>query len=355
MNSLTASLLKWYDAEKITMPWRGDPNPYHIWLSEVMLQQTQIDTVIPYYHRWLKNLPSIETTADASEDFVLKLWEGLGYYARARNFHNACKNLISNGISQVPDSPTEFKQLKGVGDYICAAVQSIAYNHPIPVIDSNVKRLFSRILELEGVPDQYTKKIRSHLLNHIPNQRPGDFNQAMMDLARLICKPRNPNCPVCPINQYCGAYVSDSVNCYPIKKIKKPKPHYDIAVGVIWNGNNLLISKRKSTGLLGGLWEFPGGKIQHNESSEDCVIREIKEELNITVAVVEYISTIQHAYSHFSITMRGYHCQYLEGDPEAIGCADWKWLDAKDLDTLPFPKANHKLFDKIPGLNPFDN
>jgi A/G-specific adenine glycosylase len=355
MSSLTAPLLKWYDTEKISMPWRGDPDPYHIWLSEVMLQQTQIETVIPYYYRWLENLPSIETTANASEDFILKLWEGLGYYARARNFHDACKTLVSNGDYQVPNTLAEFKQLKGVGDYIGAAVQSIAFNHPIPVIDSNVKRLLSRVLELNGLPDQFKGKMQSYLLSQISDIRPGDFNQAMMDLARLICKPRNPNCPICPVNQYCGAYANNTVNDYPIKKIKKPKPHYDIAVGVIWKGNNLLISKRKSAGLLGGLWEFPGGKIQHNESSEDCVIREIKEELNITVAVVEYISTIQHAYTHFSITMTGYHCRYLDGEPKAIGCADWKWLNAKDLDTLPFPKANHKLFENIPGLNPFND
>ena len=306
------------------MPWRDDPDPYRIWLSEVMLQQTQIDTVIPYYNRWLDELPTIQSVAEAEEDFILKLWEGLGYYARARNFHTACKMLFHEGISSVPDDPARFIQLKGVGEYICAAVQSIAFRHAMPVIDGNVRRILSRILELEGLSHMFNEKMKIYLISQIDEIRPGDFNQALMDLARDVCKIKNPLCSECPIQIFCSAYKNNTTAKFPIRKKTTKKPHFDIAVGIIWKGNQLLISKRKPNGLLGGLWEFPGGKMLADETARDCINREVREELNVDVLVNDHVATIRHAYTHFTITMSGYHCQYVSGTPEAIGCADWK-------------------------------
>ena len=337
------------------MPWRDETDPYRIWLSEVMLQQTQIKTVIPYYHSWLRSLPDIQSAAKAEEDHILKLWEGLGYYGRARNFHSACRSLAERNLFTVPDTPEEFVKLKGVGEYICAAVQSIAFFHAIPAVDSNVKRLMARIRKISWKTASENKDVHAFLRNNISKLRPGDFNQAMMDLARYICKPAKPLCRECPVNQYCAAFKDNCVPLYPARKQKKTKPHYRVAVGIIWQDNRILISKRKRDGLLGGLWEFPGGKLQENETGEICVKREIKEELNVDVIPGNMIAEVRHSYTHFSITLSGYHCKYSWGKPTAAGCDDWKWVYPDELEQYPFPKANHKLLSGQKLENPFDH
>ncbi len=355
MTDFSISILNWYNHEKTSMPWRDEPDPYRIWLSEVMLQQTQIQTVIPYYLRWIKTLPTVRDAAESSEDVVLKLWEGLGYYARARNFRLACQTITENFDGIVPSDPIQFKQLKGVGDYITAAVQSIAFGHPLPVIDGNVRRITSRLLSLPHPPDQHYGEIMDFLTRHIGDTQPGDFNQAMMDLARDVCKPKVPLCTQCPVSCYCSAFSDQNVHRYPVKKEKKTRPHFRVAVGVIWKDSHILVSKRKSNGLLGGLWEFPGGKIQNGESSPECIQRETLEELGIQVTVGDFIKTIQHAYTHFSISMDSYHCRFKTGEPKSIGCSDWKWIKRDELVSLAFPKANHKIFDNIPEVSPFEN
>ena len=197
-NNIPVKLLDWYKYNKQEMPWRDDKNIYHIWLSEIMLQQTQITTVIPYYTKWLKKLPTIHAVANTTEDEVLKLWEGLGYYSRALNFHNACKTIIKLYDGNVPKEKNEFLKLKGVGKYIDAAVRSIAYNDVVPTIDGNVNRVVSRLLCLNQPPQKEYNKIYDFLMKIIDSKYPGNFNQAMMDLGRNICKPKNPCCGKCP-------------------------------------------------------------------------------------------------------------------------------------------------------------
>lgn len=354
MTGFSNALLKWYSDQEIEMPWRNETDPYRIWLSEVMLQQTQIQTVKPYYIRWIKSLPTVKDAAGASEDQVLKLWEGLGYYARARNFRHACQMVFEKFEGEIPSDPDQFRQLKGVGDYITAAVQSIVFGHPIPVIDGNVRRLTSRLLELSLPPSKHQKEILEFLELHIGDTCPGDFNQAMMDLAREVCKPKKPLCNQCPVSHFCTAFIKNTVDQYPVKEKRKKRPHYHVAVGIIWKNDFILVSKRKSNSLLGGLWEFPGGKLQNGESSEECIKREIWEELGIGIEVGDFVKTIRHEYTHFSIMMDSYHCLADKNEPEAIGCADWKWIPPRDVKKLAFPKANHKIFDKIPEVNPFD-
>ena len=334
------------------MPWRGETDVYKIWLSEVMLQQTQVETAKPYYRRWLKEFPNTLAVANATEDEILKQWEGLGYYARARNFKSACEWINNENNGEIPTSSSKFRQLKGVGAYIHAAVRSIAYNEAIPVIDGNVKRVMARVLEIKTPPSRSLHIIKQFLNDKISPTNPGDFNQAIMDLGSIICKPRNPNCNKCSISNFCKSYKNNTVDNYPILEKKRAIPHHKIAVGLIWKENKILISKRPSNVMLGGLWEFPGGKIKENEIAEDCVKREIKEELNISVSLGEKIQTIKHAYTHFTIELTAYHCQYEGGEPSTIGCADFKWIKTHEIDSLPFPKANHKIFNKIPENNP---
>ena len=334
------------------MPWRGETDLYKIWLSEVMLQQTQVKTVIPYYKRWIKRFPDTKSVAMATEDQVLKLWEGLGYYSRARNFKSACEWIYYENNNKIPLNSDKFLGLKGVGEYIHAAVRSIALNEVIPVVDGNVKRVVSRLIELKTTPTKGLSKIKTFLNSVISSKFPGDFNQAMMDLGSTICKPRNPMCNTCCISRFCLANEHNSVNNFPLLDKKQKIPHKKIAVGVIWKNNKILISKRKPNVMLGGLWEFPGGKIKKNETAEDCTIREIKEELNVGVSITEKITTIKHTYSHFTIELTAFHCQFDYGTPKAIGCSDFRWISPAEFDSFAFPKANHKIFNQIPGKNP---
>lgn len=345
-NTITHNLLSWYDEMNIGLPWRETKDPYKIWLSEVMLQQTQVKTVIPYYKRWLKKFSTIQSVAEASQESILKQWEGLGYYSRARNFHKACRVIMTDSSGYVPDNPEAFSSLPGVGPYISAAVSSIAFGISTPAVDGNVKRIISR-LNCSGIPlEKSFNYVKSRLLKIIPDARPGDFNQAMMDLGREICTPKNPDCNACPVMGYCKAFVENLVDKYPIRQKRKLRPNFNVAVGVIWNKDKILISKRRENGLLGGLWEFPGGKINPGEQARDCIKREVKEELGILVEPAAFITSINHAYTHFSISMEAWHCEFIQGSPQALGCDEWRWVTPEQIKDLPFPMANHKIFHK---------
>ena len=344
---LASHLLAWYDDRSLTLPWRNSNDPYKIYLSEVMLQQTQVKTVLPYYKKWVNKYPTVQSVANATQEQILKQWEGLGYYSRARNFHKSCQIIALKFDGSIPTFPEEFSKLPGVGPYISAAVMSIAFHHPLPAVDTNAIRVAARqkMVKLSSPAD--SKIINRYLSDNIAINRPGDFNQAIMDLGREICKSDNPKCTICPVSKFCKALVNNFVDKYPVKIKPAKKPHYNIAAGIIWNKGQILISKRRENGLLGGLWEFPGGKIEKGENAQTCIIREVKEELGVLVQPTSFLKQIKHAYTHFSITMDAYHCDYLQGTPQSIGCDNWKWITPEEIRLLPFPKANHKLFDKI--------
>jgi A/G-specific adenine glycosylase len=331
------------------MPWRGETDPYKIWISEIMLQQTQVATVRDYYLRWIKRFPDIQSVSESSIDEVLKYWEGLGYYSRARNFYQSCRALNKQG-SKVPKGMDEFRKLKGVGPYIAAAVQSIAFNIPVGVVDGNVNRVISRFYAYKDIPLKNKKKINEFMSLIINQKRPGDINQAMMDLGRYVCKPSNPLCDQCPLNKGCKALQLGIQSDLPITIKKAQKPHYDVAVGIIWDKNKLLITKRKEDGLLGGLWEFPGGKIKKNESIKSAIKREIKEELSINIKPETLIHQVDHHYSHFSVTINAINCQYNGGQIKLSGPTDFKWVNTSKLRSYAFPKASIKLFNAIENL-----
>ncbi|MBI2645915.1 MAG: A/G-specific adenine glycosylase [Deltaproteobacteria bacterium] len=353
--AFTKKLLNWYRKKARKLPWRESQDPYRIWLSEVMLQQTQVDTVIPYYERWLKKYPTLEKVAQASEDEILKLWEGLGYYARARNFHKACQEVVQRYKGKVPSNSDQFSALKGVGPYTLAAVQSIVFQKPLAAIDGNIKRIVSRLLRIDEPPSKALEHIGSFLKKNMSLKNPGDFNQALMDIGATICLPKNPKCLLCPISSDCEAFQFKQAHFYPISEEKNPRPHYRAAVGVVWRGDKLLISKRKSEGFLGGLWEFPGGKIKQGESAKLCVEREVKEEVGVEVEAIHSVGVVKHDYTHFSIEMEGFLCRYLKGSPQTLDCADWKWISFPELKKFAFPTANRKLFPLLPKTNPFSS
>jgi A/G-specific adenine glycosylase len=342
---LRMRLHAWYADNHRTLPWRKSPEPYSIWVSEVMLQQTQVKTVIAYHGRFLKRFPTVLSLASADQQDVLKLWEGLGYYSRARNFHKAAIQVRSLHAGHIPADWNAFRQLPGVGDYIAAAVLSIAFDQPFAVVDGNVKRVIARLFAM----DTPVNGANAHAVFQKPatalldRDAPGIFNQAMMELGALICKPGKPDCTQCPLNPFCKSSASCRTDDYP-KRIKtQPVPLYPVVAGVVYHQGRMLITQRKPDGLLGGLWEFPGGKIQQGESPADACLREIREETGIPVSIVSHLCQVKHAYTHFKIQMQVFICEALSGEVRLNGPVDFRWITPEDMDQYPFPGANHKF------------
>ena len=289
INNIASNLLVWYDNNLRKYSWRKTNDPYKIWLSEIMLQQTQAITANIYYEKWIKKFPTLSSVANSNLDDILKQWEGLGYYARARNFYSACQIVHNN--NKMPNTYDSFISLPGVGPYTAGAVMSIAFNQCIPAIDVNVFRIFSRMFKIDISKIKGKKKVYKLINLYIDKNRPGDFNQALMDLGRYVCSAKIPKCEICPINSNCKSFTTNTVLIYPKPNNRKKKPHFSVGVGIIKNKNLILVSKRKNNKMLGGLWEFPGGKVLKNETIIECIKREIMEELGISVNPSKFIKT----------------------------------------------------------------
>jgi len=345
----TCGLLCWYKKNKRDLPWRQTGDPYKIWLSEVMLQQTQVKTVIPYYHRWLEKLPTIQDLAAASEQKVLKLWEGLGYYNRCHNFQKAARLVYSEYNGKVPDDPDLFLKLPGVGPYILSAVMSIAFKRALPVVDGNVLRVVTRYMELwDDIGKSATqKKVYQKLLDLIPENSPGDFNQAVMELGALVCTPKNPICPGCPLKKTCQARETGSIASLPVRTKKKKIPLHRVALAIILKNDKFLIQKRPTTGHLAGMWEFPGGKIETNESARQAVARECREELDVSVKIIRKLKNVKHAYTHFKIELNIFICRLSSSTVRARQSQPLRWIGLDEMNQYPFPAANYKFFNEL--------
>jgi A/G-specific adenine glycosylase len=339
------ALLAWYEIHQRDLPWRHSQGPYAVWLSEIMLQQTQVATVIPYYHRFLKAFPSIRALAESPLDKILKLWEGLGYYSRARNLHKAAQKIVTDFDNRFPETIDSLLTLPGIGQYTAGAIASIAFNLDEPVLDGNVERVLCRLFRIASPPKETLthRRLWSLARTLVPTGRAGYFNQALMDLGATLCTPRKPECERCPLENLCKARQHAEQNDLPVKTPCKKTPHYEIAAGIIWKGNKILIDERPAEGLLGGLWEFPGGKLEKGETLESCLLREIREELDIEVTIRHELIVVKQAYSHFRITLHAFECDYLRGRPRALGCVRWKWVSLRELKNYAFPRANQKI------------
>ncbi len=349
LQRIQRDLLAWWDAEKRDLPWRRTRDPYAIWVSEIMLQQTRVETVKPYYHRWLAELPTVTDLASADEGRVLKLWEGLGYYSRARSLHQAARTLVRDHDGRLPRSVDALRRLPGIGPYTAGAIASIAFDLDEPVLDGNVIRVVSRLFEVDG--DVKSAEIRESLWELagklVPPGQAGRMNQALMDLGAMVCLPRKALCEVCPVAEPCRARAAGRVGELPVKSPPKAVPHFDIAAGVVCKGGRVLIDQRPADGLLGGLWEFPGGKIAEGESAVEAVRREIREEVGIEVAVGDRLVTVRHAYSHFRITMQVFACEHTSGRARPIACQKVRWVWPSQLKRYAFPKANHAVLELL--------
>jgi A/G-specific adenine glycosylase len=358
---IAEALALWHDQQQRSLPWRsasaGQRDPYTVWISEIMAQQTRVETVVDYFERWMRRFPTLEALAGADQQEVLKQWEGLGYYARARNLHRAAQVVMAEHGGVLPVEAAKLRQLPGIGDYTAGAILSLAYNQPEPILDGNVKRVLSRLADIDQPIDQPATlrtlwQLAREVVEAAAANQAGTVNEALMELGALVCVPANPRCMLCPVSDHCQAFAQGTQNQRPVTSPKKQTPHYDVAAGVIWQGeigvSPVLIAQRPQEGMLGGLWEFPGGKLEPEDADlPTCLRREILEELDIEIAVGAPITTVQHAYTHFRITLYAFHAQHVRGEPQALGCADWRWVTLDELDAYPFPVTDRKIIQEL--------
>ena len=357
MSRLSSRLLNWYHKNKRTLPWRvRNPDPYAVWVSEIMLQQTRVETVIPYFERWMRLFPSIRALASANEHDVLNAWEGLGYYSRARNLHKASKIVAEQHNGKLPRDLDSLRKLPGIGQYTLGAISSIAFGMDIPALDGNIKRVYSRLFDIsEPVDSTGGEKILWDLAEtHLPNGQAGDYNQALMDLGAMICLPKNPRCLICPLMKMCRARINGTQNQRPVMKPKKDVPHYIHAAGVFVRrigreaspeGDNppydeVLLAQRPSQGLLAGMWEFPNGRV--NGDPAKGLAKVLKTGYNLHIRAKrnkEVLITVQHAYSHFKVTVYAYQCELQSAPQNGI----LKWIPIKELDDYPMGKIDRQI------------
>ena len=347
------NLLPWFDRNKRDLPWRRIRTPYSTWISEIMLQQTRVDTVKPYFERWMDRFPDVETLAAADEQDVLRLWEGLGYYSRARSIHKAAAIILSDHGGELPRDPAELGSLPGIGKYTAGAIASIAYGEPAAALDGNIRRILARYFD---IPDPVRlpgteKRLWQLAEQNLDRERPGDFNEALMDLGSAICLPENPKCLLCPISSECLALKNGSVDERPVTVKAAPIPHYTVTAAVIpdASGERFLLTKRPPKGMLGGLWEFPGGKQEPGETLEDCIRREIREELDVGITVREPFGVYKHAYTHFKVTLHAFICQMDEGLPRLLTASELGWFTRQELTDLPMGKIDRSISQRLTG------
>lgn len=348
-DAIRRNLLRWYPNHRRALPWRENVTPYRVWLSEIMLQQTRVEAALPYYERFLTAFPDVQSLAAAPLESVLKLWERLGYYSRARNLHKAAKIIVKNHNAEFPATAQEWLALPGIGRYTAGAIASVCYGERVPIVDGNVKRVLARIFAIADTVDSPSAMKRFWQIAEelVPPRQSGDFNQAIMELGATICLPRRPACDRCPVSQQCLAFQQNRQDEFPVRRIKKSVPHRHVVAAVIERNGKCLLGQRPESGMLGGLWEFPGGKIESGETPDQALQRELMEECGIEVEVGDLVAMVDHAYSHFSITLHVYRCQILKGRLKARHHTELKWVRKVEIAKYPLPAANLKFLHLI--------
>jgi len=332
--SFAQKLNAWYRKHARNLPWRETTDPYKIWISEIMLQQTTVNAVIPYYQKWIKKFPTCNHVARAPLQRVLKLWQGLGYYARAKNIHSTAKIIRDQYNGKFPSDPDKLRKLPGFGPYTVGAMMSIAFDKRYPIVDANVRRVFMRILAIDGFADtSQDTKILAYLQMIMPKRNLRTFNQALMELGALVCRNHEPLCSLCPVKPFCLGYKKGIQEIIPKLK-KRVIKVVEAAIGILKKENKYFIQKRPESGLLAGLWEFPGGKIKERETHVQALRRELKEELDIDVKRVQPMMNIQHFYTQFRVNL---HVSMCEPTSYPKDQNNRKWVSLNDLCKYPMP------------------
>lgn len=348
--AIAGNLLAWYATNQRDLPWRRSRDPYCIWVSEVMLQQTRVETVVPYYERWMAQFPTLEALAAAPEEQVLKAWEGLGYYSRARNLQQAVQEVVAEYGGQVPDDPAAIGALKGVGPYTAGAILSIAYNRPVAAVDGNVMRVFARLFAIDDdIARPATRKAIAALVESLmPAGAASAFNQAVMDLGAMVCTPRSPKCLICPLREQCKALEAGRVGELPVKgKAKAPRP-VDMVAAALWNGDRLLIVRRPPQGLLAGLWAFPGGERPAEVPWERALHASIWEQFGAEIEVEAHLVDVTHVFSHLVWNLRCFTARLAPGQ-EIRENETVRWVRQEELSAYALPAAHQKIASALKG------
>ncbi len=346
--SFAKNLNAWYRKNARDLPWRETSDPYKIWISEIMLQQTTVNAVIPYYKKWIKLFPTVEHVAKAPLQKILKSWQGLGYYTRAKNIYKTSKIICALHNGRIPDDPHQLKKLPGFGPYTVGAVLSIAFDKRHAIIDANVRRVIMRILAIEGHADtSQDAEISVFLEREMPVRNLRTFNQALMELGALVCRNREPLCLSCPVKAQCCGYKKGIQEIIPKPK-KKIIKDIDVAIGILRRKGKYFIQKRPAKGLLADLWEFPGGKTKKGESLFRALRRELKEELDIDITSSRHLMNVKHFYTQFRVNL---HVSLCESQAYPSSGKDRKWATLKELNKYPMPSGSAKIVDRLNKIN----
>jgi len=358
IHAVQQNLAAWFAAHKRPLPWRTDYAPYAVWISEIMLQQTQADRGAAYFLRWMERFPDILSVAEASEDDILHAWEGLGYYSRARNLHRAARQIMERHQGVFPSDPADIRALPGIGPYTEAAVASIAFNRRLACVDANVERVLARLFDIGSPIKARTgaARIRS-LANALLPEKPREHNQAMMELGALVCR-KKPLCAACPLASDCQSLRLGIVHERPVPGAKPRSIPIFIVCGILRQNGKIFVQRRRDGDVWAGLWEFPGGVIEKNESPQYAIVREFAEETAFAVRIARELGLIRHAYTKYRVTL---HCFELVLDsqlyaedtfpapPVLAAATSWRWLTPDELKTIAMPAAHRKLADKVFG------
>lgn len=346
--TIAEQLLKWYDENRRDLPWRRDRDPYRVWVSEIMLQQTRVETAKPYFERWLERFPDVHTLAEAEEEEVLRYWQGLGYYSRARNLHKGVREVVASYGGQIPDTAEEIGRLTGVGEYTTGAILSIAYNQRHPAVDGNVLRVFSRLfcITQDITRLQAKRAIREVVEQEVPEDRPGDFNQAIMDLGSSVCTPKQPRCDRCPVTEKCLAYQQGCQDALPVRKKSTPPIEVLLAAAVIEVEGRFLLRRRPPQGLLANMWEFPALEVA-DYSGGLVELEALVAEMGLVVkAELQPLVQLVHTFSHRQWYIAFYRCAVLEMTVSSE-IQEMVWRSPSDWDELPFAGPHRKVADLL--------
>ena len=347
-SSFAKNLNAWYRKNARSLPWRETSDPYKIWISEIMLQQTTVNAVIPYYKKWSKIFPTAGHVAKAPLQKILKTWQGLGYYTRARNIHKTSKIICDVYDGRIPDDPCQLRRLPGFGPYTVGAVLSIAFDKRHAIIDANVRRVIMRILAIEGHANTaQDANILVFLEKEMPRRNLRVFNQALMELGALVCRNHEPLCLSCPVKAQCRGYKKGVQEIIPKPK-KRIIKDIDVAIGILKRKDKYFIQKRPANGLLADLWEFPGGKIEKGESLSCALRRELKEELNIDIISSRHLMNVKHFYTQFRVNL---HVSLCESKAYPRPHKDRKWSNLNELSKYPMPSGSAKIVERLSKMN----
>jgi len=342
--AVRSALLDWYGKNRRDLPWRRTDDPYAIWISEAMLQQTRVDTVIPYYERFLERFPDVETLADADPDDVLGVWAGLGYYSRARNLQAAAREMRERHGGRVPDDPDALRALPGIGRYTAGAVASIAFDRPQPVLDGNVKRVLARLLDVreDVTRADVSERLWEAAADLADGPHPGDLNQALMELGATLCTPRAPRCSECPLRPRCAALRSGDPEALPVKKPRKAVPRVEASAALVMRGDRALAVRRPPRGLMGGLWELPGDDLGDGEAPARGLRRALRERVGLEPGPLRRAGSVEHVFSHRHLRLYVYHCTVESGRVRRNGPDAHRWVSPARLRDLPLAAVTQK-------------